>query len=121
MGKLFLACFNGIVHGILESGDRVYTCVQYGFLQEPHENQIKFIKHCFNECLEKHKNKYDIVFIVSEIEKSNLKEAIKKIIAENKERYSNDDWKYWEDDLLKMNYPIFDKFNKEVLELMAWN
>lgn len=119
MEKLILVCFNGIFHGILEKGICIHSSIQYRFSDKSIEAQEKFVTECFQDAIKIYKDKYVITFVVSGIEKDNLKKAIMKIIAYNKEHCSNDGSECWEDYLSMINYPSFDKFNRKVVELIV--
>jgi len=115
MKNLFLFCMGGIIYTLNEDGRDLSSSALYGFTKEPRDSQMKFIKNTFIEFETRFSKEYKVIFVKSPEEKQNLKEAIHKKIAYEKENYQNDNWKYWERYLTEIDTPSFSYYNEDIL------
>ncbi len=116
MEKLFLFSLEGILYGLTEDGSEKFSKVVFAFLERPWELRKEIVIDMFKETLEQFRDKYNVVLITDDSTKEALKVVMRKRIDYLKANYSNNNHYYWERDLQSVDTPIFDRYNKNVLE-----
>ncbi|MAQ77157.1 hypothetical protein CL684_01385 [Candidatus Campbellbacteria bacterium] len=114
MEKAYIFNIEGILYILRENGRLQLTRLLFGFKRETREIQEKLLIEMFQETLEEEKDKFDLIKVIGNEEKKGLSSAIEKYIIYLKENFSNDEFKYWEKDLIELNHESFDFYNKNI-------
>jgi hypothetical protein len=115
MEKIFLFCVDGLICGVTEDGSPAYSQTMFGFKKDPWEMKEKNLKDMFTKAANELKEKYTVVFATTEDVKKDLEIVLQKTLEDQKIRFSNNDWEYWQKYLLYVRNQDFDLHNANIV------